>query len=296
MPIITPVPMCAKGWFWVCIAPLFGILPSAAQKGRALLLQDRGYACSVLPCDSVAFGVTPSPVAHSLKSVCPIPADQDGEICFAYAMGYEGATVALRAQRKIGMDDKDVCSPGYLVHRCKPRRWFSNRHCSQSGHIADAALVLQSDGIVSVAEYPNPCSCRPTGRLRQKAARRRLTPTMLVDNGSTPGQLVSRIKWALAADAPVVVSFLDFGSFDNAWGKPVWRLSPNEVATIDTASIFHAACIVGYDDTLYGGAFELMNSWGTHWGRDGFIFIPYDDLARLTSVAIALKPLFMNCY
>ena len=32
----------------------------------------------------------------------------------------------------------------------------------------------------------------------------------------------------------------------------------------------HAMVVVGYDDDKYGGAFEILNSWGTYWGNKGF--------------------------
>jgi len=40
----------------------------------------------------------------------------------------------------------------------------------------------------------------------------------------------------------------------------------------------HAMCIVGYDDTKFGGAFEIVNSWGDDWGNNGFLWIKYNDL------------------
>jgi hypothetical protein len=43
----------------------------------------------------------------------------------------------------------------------------------------------------------------------------------------------------------------------------------------------HAMCIVGYDDTKFGGAFEIVNSWGDNWANSGFIWIRYDDLYKM---------------
>ena len=34
--------------------------------------------------------------------------------------------------------------------------------------------------------------------------------------------------------------------------------------------------IIGYDDYKFGGSFEIMNSWGTDFGENGFLWIPYD--------------------
>jgi C1A family cysteine protease len=40
-------------------------------------------------------------------------------------------------------------------------------------------------------------------------------------------------------------------------------------------------CIVGFDDTKFGGAFEIANSWGDDWANGGFIWIRYDDLYNM---------------
>ncbi len=260
------------------------------QRGRDLILSDMHYAATVLPRNALVNLPSPLPAAYSLKRYCPVPADQEGEVCFAYAVGYAGATIALRVAGRLAIDTMGICSPGFLVRLCKPRRWFANRHCNKSGHIADAAAVLAAYGIVPVTQYPDACSCRRVGPLWASAAKNRLTPKLLSVNVADTANLVARIKNALAAGCPVVVSFLDFQSFDDCWGKSYWSISPQERATVDSASVFHAACIVGYNDERSGGVFELMNSWGERWGTAGFIDVPYNDLAFLTSVAIALSP------
>ena len=37
----------------------------------------------------------------------------------------------------------------------------------------------------------------------------------------------------------------------------------------------HAMCLVGYDDSKYGGSFLIQNSWGNDWGNNGYTWIPY---------------------
>jgi hypothetical protein len=53
-------------------------------------------------------------------------------------------------------------------------------------------------------------------------------------------------------------------------------------------------CVVGYDDSKFGGAFEIMNSWGTDWGDKGFIWIRYNDFAKhvrnAVEMHVAAKP------
>ena len=42
----------------------------------------------------------------------------------------------------------------------------------------------------------------------------------------------------------------------------------------------HAMCVIGYDDRKDGGAFEIMNSWGTDWGQNGYFMMPYSYAAN----------------
>jgi C1A family cysteine protease len=40
----------------------------------------------------------------------------------------------------------------------------------------------------------------------------------------------------------------------------------------------HAVMICGYDDARMGGAFRILNSWGTSWGKQGHGWLSYDYL------------------
>ena len=52
----------------------------------------------------------------------------------------------------------------------------------------------------------------------------------------------------------------------------------------------HAMCTIGYDDKKFGGAFEIQNSWGTRYGKGGFIWIRYKDFGEFVYNAIELIP------
>jgi len=51
----------------------------------------------------------------------------------------------------------------------------------------------------------------------------------------------------------------------------------------------HAVCIVGYDDYKFGGSFEIMNSWGSDYGDDGYMWIKYDDLIDVIGEAYFIE-------
>ena len=52
----------------------------------------------------------------------------------------------------------------------------------------------------------------------------------------------------------------------------------------------HAMVIIAYDDDRYGGAFQILNSYGPEWGNNGKIWIKYNDVIKysgscLTNIA-----------
>lgn len=262
---------------------------STAQQAKSRLEKDYNYTAELLGGGIIEPIKLVLPQEVSLKPYCPFVLNQEYETCFAYATAYAGRSVSYNASHDLTGFDKMAFSPGFIVHLCQPRNRFSNRHCARSGHIADACLALHQSGTVPIDLYPHECSCKPVKRLMAEAAKYRTFCYVLFNVSDTISVKTYAVKAAISQKKPVVVAFLDFASFDSSFGKQTWKWSQEEKATVDTATIFHTACIVGYSDTVNNGSFEIMNSWGGHWGKDGFIWISYEDLLSLTSVAIAIE-------
>jgi hypothetical protein len=96
----------------------------------------------------------------------------------------------------------------------------------------------------------------------------------------TPAQTkIISVKKALSEDKPVVIGLNCPDSFQYA--KGVWQ--PTEDPSKQYGG--HALCVIGYDDTKYGGAFNIQNSWGTEWGNNGYIWMRYKDFAAFVMEA-----------
>ena len=50
----------------------------------------------------------------------------------------------------------------------------------------------------------------------------------------------------------------------------------------------HAMTVIAYDDNKFGGAFQLLNSWGTRWGAHGLGWIRYADFDFFCKYAFEL--------
>ena len=90
------------------------------------------------------------------------------------------------------------------------------------------------------------------------------------------------VKKSLSEGKPVIIGMNTPDSFFRA--KGVWQ--PSE----DPQKLYggHALCVVGYNDDMHGGAFEVQNSWGTQWGDGGYIWIKYSDFAAFALEAYAI--------
>ncbi|MES2800047.1 MAG: C1 family peptidase [Bacteroidota bacterium] len=72
---------------------------------------------------------------------------------------------------------------------------------------------------------------------------------------------------------PVVIGMMVPTSFFSIGADGLFK--PNK--STDQIEGGHAMCLVGYDDNKFGGAFKVVNSWGTSWGEKGFFWIKYKD-------------------
>jgi len=94
------------------------------------------------------------------------------------------------------------------------------------------------------------------------------------DDNFTTEQKVNPVKQSLAEKKPVIIAMkIQELSFGNA--KGVWEPFRGQVRIS-----YHAMCVIGYDDDMYGGAFLIQNSWGDEWGNEGLIWVRYRDFAE----------------
>jgi hypothetical protein len=72
-------------------------------------------------------------------------------------------------------------------------------------------------------------------------------------------------------------------------GKELWQPAGMDAAQVGMGG--HAMCVIGYDDRKFGGAFQIMNSWGPQWGKDGVAWVRYGDFQQYVREAYGIDPL-----
>lgn len=78
------------------------------------------------------------------------------------------------------------------------------------------------------------------------------------------------LKYALILNGPCVGGLPVYNSYSNTF----WEGNSNNFEG------FHAVCIVGYNEE----GFIIRNSWGKHYGEDGYAFINNNDANKFTEI------------
>ena len=153
-------------------------------------------------------------------------------------------------------------SPAFIYNQIKVAG------CDGGSQIPSAMELISDTGIVTLSEMPyneNECDKQPTEIQVNLAEENKITSFSYLD-GST---LFDQAKAFLNNNQPIVIAIsIDrnhFGKIDTN-GDAVYR----EFETDDGA---HAMLVVGYNDKK--NAFKVVNSWGTSWGNNGFVWIDY---------------------
>ena len=89
----------------------------------------------------------------------------------------------------------------------------------------------------------------------------------------------------------MVIGMMVGGSFmQEMEGQEKWL--PNDQDYQMSGFGGHAMCVIGYDDFKFGqdGGFQIMNSWGNGWGKNGIAWVSYTDFDHFAKEAYAVYP------
>lgn len=228
------------------------------------------------------------PSAYSLKKFAPRVESQGGQgSCVGWATSYAARSI-LNSKRSFettqSLPDQDGFSPSFVYNQIQ-------RHgCDPGGsRISDALQLMKVQGVVSINDFPYDdryCSDQPGDRLRSLAFGNRITEYQRLFSSQTRNKHVP-VRLALAQGRPVVIGMWVADGFHDVDG--VYRLTPDEKYLIESGQAGgHAMAVVGYDDGVLGGAFQIMNSWGTEWGDEGFFWVTYEDFNFATKQGFSL--------
>jgi hypothetical protein len=208
------------------------------------------------------------PAQHSLKQFCPPVINQGtSNTAVAWATAWYARTMLdAIACNKTGAAFQEAYN-GFFNHR------LLVDDCAQPVTLTAMLQSLQQHGAKKFKEFKEVCPDSVGGQVMQSALSHRLSGAVrLFQTFDAQATKVNAIKASLYSGNPVVIGTIHKPSLDLA--KEVWQITEQR----SRGKGGHAFCVVGYDDAKFGGAFEVVNSFGKSWGKNGFTWIKYEDV------------------
>jgi hypothetical protein len=272
-----------KYLIWLALGPF---LAQAQPFARGLVMDDAAYETAEKLQPELTRAYTILPAQASLKAWAPYPNSQ-GQYgtCTAWASAYAARSI-LEAQTQ-GWTDRakitqEAYSPGFLYFYIKNG---DDRSCGWGSFIQDAIEVMKTRGVPKYRDFNMSCVTSIPAATQTLAQQHKIQGgARLFDTGDAINFKVAAVKKALAEARPVIIGMTTPPSFDEA--KEVWY--PRQGDWCDNCG--HAMCVIGYDDNKYGGAFEIQNSWGRNWGKEGYTWLRYNDFGRYVNYGFVAYP------
>lgn len=276
------------------------IAPQSTENGTGLVAVDEERLALTRAVDknfvlSAAYGATQAtvPVSVDLSADFPEPRNQGQRgSCVAWATGY--ALKSYQERREIGWTldrNEHLFSPAYLFNQIAQTDGNGEKN---GAYIVDALKLMEKQGVstwASMPYSPNDPYSQPSQAARQEAAYYKAVPGSM-DRPTSRNSIKALLSGKPAK--PVVVGIVVFDSINNVSGaNPVYNTASGAFLGL------HAVTIVGYDDTRYGGAYKIINSWGTGFGDHGYFWMPYTFAESTVSFAyngLSYQSVVMNEY
>jgi hypothetical protein len=277
---ISSLTLFTKGF--VCFIVL-GVAPavSFAQKiGTGCKLDPALYEKVPLAAPLLRGNYENLPTQVSLRKYAPIPQNQGAYgTCVGWSTAYAARTIQMALQQNwtnTELITENALSPFFVYEEAKPA---DDIYCQEGTSLFNALEILKDVGSVRLSEYGSNCGQSIPKSLEKKANQFKIKDyRRLFDIGTK--DKVPFVKKSLSENKPVVIGIQCCAeSFLNAKGIEYWQLQSTDKPNPDGG---HALTVIGYDDNYDNGkgAFELMNSWGTAWGDQGFIRMSYEDFNK----------------
>lgn len=267
----------------IAILPIFIVMKMQAQEYfRGMEFDDEGYAAVPISAPLTRGDYDKLPASFSLQMYAPTPGNQgQSGSCTAWSSAYHARTIAEsimlnRTDKKL--IDANTFSAAFIYNniRLKPG-------CNYGTVIKHALELMAGKGVPKHKDAPFNCNDVTYGPTEFSLASNHKIQGFktLFENNSNNRILPT--KKSIAEKHPVLIGMDCPNSFFQV--KDVWQPANDEY---NKSHPGHAMVVVGYDDNKFGGAFLIMNSWGTTWGLDGFIWIRYSDYNHFVKYAYEL--------
>jgi C1A family cysteine protease len=218
------------------------------------------------------------PEVYDVGYLMPEPSSQGIQgSCASWATHYSLGTYMLNiATDSIIDDDSEIMSPSFAFNQLKE----SSGNCYGSSVSSNLSLMINT-GALSILDFPyldENCALQPDVNQYARAQNGIITSFESIGpyytentNDEVIAPIIDELKSAIIDGHPVVISMMVDVAFGNQRKSDVFmvqRIFENGFRGC------HAMTVVGYNDDLK--AFRVMNSWGSSWANNGYIYVSYD--------------------
>jgi len=278
--------MKLKNLFLFIFITLFSAaLFSQSSPKTGLLFDDDAYSSTPLKARNVSFqSVVAEEPSASLKQFVPDINNQGSYgTCVGWSSAYYGLTI-LNARVNDISSKADITSNAFSpVFTYLNANVDDDYDCQGGAYINKALEKMVEKGVPLFKDYNVMCDSYIPSEIWIKAEENKIKDFSRLFSGDENKDVkLESVKRSLINGNPVIIGFKVENSF--YYAENVYE--PDNLGTQGG----HAMCIVGYDDDKYGGAFEIVNSWGENWGNNGFIWVRYNDFISYTKYAFEMIP------
>lgn len=204
------------------------------------------------------------PESYDLSYLLP-PIGNQGQqgSCVSWAVSYYLKSLQEKLQTGLPYTPETIMSPSYTYNQ------ITHGNCSATS-ISQTLDIIKEKGVCSISVFPyseSSCSLQPTESNNQSAEKAKISHYKNLSGKN----MVLEMKTLINEQTPIIIgTYLssEFGKVDN-FGLVSYREHHVDY-NLDRC---HAMLVIGYSDTY--NAFKVVNSWGSSWGNDGYIWIDY---------------------
>ncbi len=237
--------------------------------GRGILLDDKSFENVPKAAPLMRGDYLDIPSKFSLRKYAPTPGHQGQyATCAGWACGYSARTILYSIKNGLinPLIDINTFSPSFIYNQIR-----KDTSCTKGVDLVDALEVLKDFGALKFSDFNYDCDKNVEYEEKIKAGEFKIMDYRAIFSNFSENKVLSTKK-SISEYKPVVIAMDCPDSFmkcDSVW-------VPDQ-SDYQLWSQGHAIVVIGYDDEKYGGAFEVINSWGTGWGDEGFGWIRYSD-------------------
>lgn len=217
------------------------------------------------------------PAAYTMEKYVTAVGDQGQTgTCTAWSTTYYAATMAYNVLAdKNGLPSAEHFhyDPFYTYENVK----LASDGCQTGTYIEDALVFLVNKGAKRQEIDKTYCGTTPNWYSEGMSLLDITDAYYLYNSYDDRDTKVEAVCQMLSENKPVIIGMELPRSFFGIGSDGMFNPSNSEPVLEGSA---HAMCVVGYDDNKMGGAFKIVNSWGTSWGSNGFFWIKYDDFVE----------------